>query len=64
MCRQNTSLICVATVKNVLEGRILVHFDGWEVDYDYWVKPDSIFIQVRRRVFDHLMIIYYMAGFF
>ena len=45
--RQNTSLICVATVKNVLEGKILIHFDGWELDYDYWVKPDSPYVKPR-----------------
>ena len=31
--------MCVATVGNVLEGRVLLHFDGWEIDYDYWSKP-------------------------
>ena len=37
----NTSLVCAATVSNVLDGRVLVHFDGWEIDYDYWVVPSS-----------------------
>lgn len=36
--KANVSLICVATVTNVLEGRVLIHFDGWELDYDYWVE--------------------------
>lgn len=42
--RQNTSLVCVATVTNVMDGRVLVHFDGWEIDYDYWVTPSSPYI--------------------
>jgi lethal(3)malignant brain tumor-like protein len=37
--KSNASLVCVATVANVMDGRILVHFDGWEADYDYWVIP-------------------------
>ena len=35
------TVVCVATVANVLEGRVLVHFDGWETDYDYWVRPSD-----------------------
>ena len=27
--------------ENVVGGRILVHFDGWEWDYDYWVVPSQ-----------------------
>ena len=39
--RHNVGLICVATVSNVMAGRVLIHFDGWEIDYDYWVVPDT-----------------------
>ena len=39
--KSNTSLVCVATVANILDGRVLIHFDGWEVDYDYWVEPKT-----------------------
>ena len=28
----------VATVANILEDRVLIHFDGWEQEYDYWVS--------------------------
>ena len=47
--KQNASLVCVATVTNILEseGRILIHFDGWELDYDYWAKPDSVYIKPK-----------------
>eukprot|EP00095_Tigriopus_kingsejongensis_P003061 maker-scaffold101_size371023-snap-gene-1.12 protein:Tk03061 transcript:maker-scaffold101_size371023-snap-gene-1.12-mRNA-1 annotation:"lethal malignant brain tumor-like protein 3 isoform x2" len=37
--KHNASLVCVATVTNVLGGRILIHFDGWEMAYDYWIVP-------------------------
>ena len=39
--KHNAGLVCVATVANVLAGRVLVHFDGWEIDYDYWVVPST-----------------------
>lgn len=42
--KKNSSLICVATVSDVSENRFLVHFDGWEDDYDYWTDPSSPFI--------------------
>lgn len=34
-------LICVATVGDILGDRILIHFDGWSIDYDYWVDIRS-----------------------
>ena len=37
----NISYVCVATVANVMDGRVLIHFDGWEMDYDYWVTPHN-----------------------
>ncbi len=37
----NSGQVGVATVAKVLEGRILIHMDGWELDYDYWVRPNS-----------------------
>ena len=37
--KSNASLICVATVNNIMDGRVLIHFDGWENDYDYWITP-------------------------
>ncbi|TRY61178.1 hypothetical protein TCAL_09165 [Tigriopus californicus] len=39
--KHNASLVCVATVTNVLNGRILIHFDGWEMAYDYWIVPSK-----------------------
>ena len=39
--RRNPILIRVATVKEVKDFRLLIHFDGWETKYDYWVEDDS-----------------------
>ncbi|XP_046396163.1 lethal(3)malignant brain tumor-like protein 3 isoform X2 [Ischnura elegans] len=42
--RKNQSLVCVATVADLLDSRILVHFDGWADVYDYWADPSSPYI--------------------
>ncbi|KAJ8778150.1 hypothetical protein J1605_013866, partial [Eschrichtius robustus] len=34
--RMNPSLICVASVTDVVDSRFLVHFDNWDDTYDYW----------------------------
>lgn len=34
--RMNPSLICVATVTDMVDDRFLVHFDNWDDTYDYW----------------------------
>lgn len=34
--RMNPSLICVATVTDMVDCRFLVHFDNWDDTYDYW----------------------------
>ena len=42
--RKNSTLVCVATVADLLFNRILVHFDNWDHVYDYWVEPTSSYI--------------------
>ncbi|XP_064604758.1 lethal(3)malignant brain tumor-like protein 3 [Liolophura sinensis] len=42
--RKNTTLICVATVADTLGDKILVHFDGWDDEYDYWCDPGCPYI--------------------
>lgn len=32
----NPSLVCVASVTDVVDSRFLVHFDNWDDTYDYW----------------------------
>lgn len=34
--RMNPSLVCVASVTDVVDSRFLVHFDDWGDTYDYW----------------------------
>ena len=54
--RSNTSLICVATVTNVMDGRVLIHFDGWDLEYDYWVTPSSPYIHPKGIFFQRFII--------
>ncbi|XP_057664537.1 lethal(3)malignant brain tumor-like protein 4 [Diorhabda carinulata] len=42
--RKNTSLVCVATIRDMMDNRILVHFDSWDDIYDYWADPTSPYI--------------------
>ncbi|XP_069703930.1 lethal(3)malignant brain tumor-like protein 3 isoform X2 [Periplaneta americana] len=42
--RKNSSLVCVATVAELMDNRILVHFDSWDDIYDYWADPTSPYI--------------------
>ncbi|KAG8002814.1 Lethal(3)malignant brain tumor-like protein 1 [Nibea albiflora] len=42
--RMNPSLICVATVTDVVDDRFLVHFDNWDDTYDYWCDSSSPYI--------------------
>ncbi|XP_076992045.1 lethal(3)malignant brain tumor-like protein 4 isoform X3 [Tamandua tetradactyla] len=43
--RKNPSLVCVATVADIVEDRLLVHFDNWDDSYDYWCDVNSPYIQ-------------------
>nr|CAD7201775.1 unnamed protein product [Timema douglasi] len=42
--RKNSSMVCVATVSDLIDSRILVHFDSWDKMYDYWADPTSPYI--------------------
>ncbi|KAH9416459.1 sequence-specific DNA binding [Dermatophagoides pteronyssinus] len=37
----NSALICVATIKDILDDQILIHFDGWDDSFDYWTSTTS-----------------------
>ncbi|XP_036906266.1 lethal(3)malignant brain tumor-like protein 4 [Sturnira hondurensis] len=43
--RKNPSLVCVATIADIVEDRLLVHFDNWDDSYDYWCGVNSPHIQ-------------------
>lgn len=34
-------LICVATVRRVVQRLLSIHFDGWDNEYDQWVDCES-----------------------
>lgn len=34
--KKSPSIICVATVTDMVDNRFLVHFDNWDESYDYW----------------------------
>ena len=42
--RKHHDLICVATIADIIADNVLIHFDGWEKDYDYWADSSSPFI--------------------
>ena len=42
------TLVCVATINDIRNGKLLVHFDGWNNSYDYWCEPDSMDIHPIR----------------
>ena len=39
---RNTSLVRVATIVELEEFRLKIHFDGWSSIYDYWFDTDSV----------------------
>lgn len=34
--KKKPSLVRVSTVRDMVESRLLVHFDSWDESYDYW----------------------------
>ncbi|XP_032084240.1 lethal(3)malignant brain tumor-like protein 3 isoform X2 [Thamnophis elegans] len=43
--KKNPSLMCVATISDMLDNRLLVHFDNWGESYDYWCDASSPYIR-------------------
>src|SRR5699024_4493996 len=39
--KANNNLICVASIKDILNEYLLIHFDGWDDSYDYWAHYTS-----------------------
>ncbi|KAK3522678.1 hypothetical protein QTP86_029156 [Hemibagrus guttatus] len=42
--KKNPSLVCVSSIRDMVESRLLVHFDGWDESYDYWCDVTSPYI--------------------
>ncbi|XP_057258935.1 lethal(3)malignant brain tumor-like protein 3 isoform X4 [Pezoporus wallicus] len=43
--KKNPSLMCVATITDMVDNRLLVHFDNWDESYDYWCEASSPYIR-------------------
>lgn len=43
--RKHPDLTCVATVTDVISDYVLIHFDGWNSDYDYWAHMASNYLR-------------------
>ncbi|NXH22727.1 LMBL3 protein, partial [Bucco capensis] len=43
--KKNPSLVGVASIRDVVESRLLVHFDHWDESYDYWCEASSPYIR-------------------
>ncbi|XP_054855908.1 lethal(3)malignant brain tumor-like protein 4 [Eublepharis macularius] len=43
--KKNPSLMCVATIADMLDNRLLIHFDNWNESYDYWCDASSPYIR-------------------
>ena len=41
---RDENLTCVASVADMYGDKLLVHFDGWEDNYDYWCSYNSSLI--------------------
>ena len=39
--RLHPTLVAVATIIDIRDEKLLIHFDGWTSKYDYWCKPTS-----------------------
>ncbi|XP_012882589.1 PREDICTED: lethal(3)malignant brain tumor-like protein 4 [Dipodomys ordii] len=43
--RKNPSLVCVATIADIVDDRLRVHFDNRDESYDYWCDVNSPYVQ-------------------
>ncbi|KPJ00201.1 hypothetical protein RR46_02988 [Papilio xuthus] len=46
-------MVCVASVADMLDNRLLVSFDSWDQVYDYWADPTSPYIHPVGWAEDH-----------
>lgn len=51
--KKNPSLLCVATVTDMVDNRLLIHFDNWDESYDYWYRDSisNIYLQIDWGLF-------------
>ncbi|RVE43326.1 hypothetical protein evm_012030 [Chilo suppressalis] len=41
---RKNELVCVASIAEMMDSRMLITFDSWDEIYDYWVDPTSPYI--------------------
>ncbi|CAG9783460.1 unnamed protein product [Diatraea saccharalis] len=41
---RKNELVCVASIADMMDCRMLINFDSWDEMYDYWVDPTSPYI--------------------
>lgn len=41
---KKNNMMCVVSIKDAMNNRFLIHFDGWDDIYDYWVDPSTPYI--------------------
>lgn len=41
---RNSGKVCVATIADILDNRLLILFDGWDDSYSYWIDINSPYI--------------------
>ncbi|XP_075992966.1 lethal (3) malignant brain tumor isoform X2 [Anticarsia gemmatalis] len=41
---RKNELVCVASIADILDNRMLINFDSWDEMYDFWVEPTSPYI--------------------
>ncbi|XP_060769581.1 lethal(3)malignant brain tumor-like protein 3 isoform X2 [Neoarius graeffei] len=42
--KKNPSLVCVSTIRDLVDSRLLVHLDSWDESHDYWCDVTSPYI--------------------
>ena len=52
--RLNPTMVCVATIADMKDKQLLIHFDGWSSGYDYWCSPESTDIHPKGWCRDHI----------
>ena len=39
--RLQSGVVGVATIDRIADGKLLIHFDGWNSKFDFWCSPNS-----------------------
>ena len=42
--RPDSNLLKAILIVLLCQGRVLIHFDGWSINHDYWARPDGPYL--------------------